>query len=86
VNDFNGTRKLTSLDFFPMKYHPHEASLQTRLIARGKKYIALLRKPTCQEYPLSIAVGENEVIAETTTRAKVVAEKINVRGRVMIGA
>lgn len=67
-----------------MKYHSNETDLQKRLIARGKKYIALLRNPVCQEYPLTIAVGENEMIAETTTRAKVVAEKINVKGRVMI--
>jgi hypothetical protein len=84
VNDFNGTRKLTSLNFFPIKYHPNNVDLQKRLIVRGKKFMALLRKPTCQEYPLSIAVGENELIAETTARDDVVPEKINVKGRVMI--
>ncbi|KAF1845136.1 AAA family ATPase [Cucurbitaria berberidis CBS 394.84] len=81
IEAFEGAKKLTILEFYPIKYHPDEPALRKRLIARGKKYVALLENPTCQDYPLNHAVGENE---HNLQRADKDSEKINVKGRVMV--
>lgn len=38
---FRGTRKITSLPCYPLKYHEKEAELRTKLIERGKKFVSL---------------------------------------------
>lgn len=38
---FNGTVKLTSLDAYPIQFHPREAELKRSLIARGRKWASL---------------------------------------------
>ncbi|KAH8724359.1 P-loop containing nucleoside triphosphate hydrolase protein [Phaeosphaeriaceae sp. PMI808] len=84
INSFEGAQKIASLSCFPIKFHPHATALKASLIARGKKYISFLRSPTCQEYPVNYAVGENDVIAQRVSRSELIAEKINVKGRVMV--
>jgi len=39
--DFDGTVKITSLDAYPIQYHPQEAELRRSLIARGLKWSKL---------------------------------------------
>lgn len=41
VDSFNGTRKITSLATYPLKYHKQEAALRQQLTERGKKFISL---------------------------------------------
>jgi hypothetical protein len=38
---FEGTVKITSLDAYPIQFHPHEAEIKRSLIARGKKWSKL---------------------------------------------
>lgn len=39
--DFDGTVKITSLDAYPIQYHPQEADLRRSLVARGRKWSKL---------------------------------------------
>jgi hypothetical protein len=60
IEAFEGSRKLTTLAFFPSKFHPEEDKLRQRLISRGKKYVAFLKGPVCREYTLQYAVAHTE--------------------------
>lgn len=39
--EFHGTRKITSLPFFPLSYHKDELNMRQTLIERGKKFVSL---------------------------------------------
>ena len=41
IDEFRGTRKITSLPIYPLKYHKTEQLIRQQLIERGKKFIAL---------------------------------------------
>ena len=41
IGEFRGTRKITSLGTYPLKYHNNEAALCKELIERGKKFVSL---------------------------------------------
>ena len=41
IGHFKGTVKISSLDAYPIKYHPVEKELRKSLIKRGRKWIAL---------------------------------------------
>ena len=41
ISEFRGTRKITSLGTYPLKYHKNEAELREELIERGKKFVSL---------------------------------------------
>lgn len=41
VDSFKGARKITSLACYPLKYHRDADALRTRLIERGKRFVAL---------------------------------------------
>ncbi|KAJ5885853.1 hypothetical protein N7504_011689 [Penicillium tannophilum] len=41
VESFKGARKITSLACFPLQYHRDAEGLRTRLIERGKRFVAL---------------------------------------------
>jgi hypothetical protein len=60
IQGFEGSRKLTTLAFFPIRFHPDEDKLRQRLIARGKKYMAFLNGPVCREYTMQYAVAHPE--------------------------
>jgi hypothetical protein len=68
IEAFEGSRKLTTLEFLPMKFHPEEIKLRQSLIARGQKYVSFLKNPVCREYSLHYAVAENELIVQRTER------------------
>jgi len=40
--DFDGTVKITSLDAYPIQFHPREAELRHSLVSRGRKWSALV--------------------------------------------
>lgn len=75
IDAFEGTKKITALEFYPMKFHPDESAMRKRLIARGKKYLSLHENPSCRDYPLNYAIGENELIPQRPDKDP---EKINV--------
>lgn len=39
VVPFTGTIKITSLDVYPIQYHPREAEIRQTLLARGRKWV-----------------------------------------------
>lgn len=41
VQEFQGTRKITSLPVYPLKYHKDELNVRQALIERGKKFVEL---------------------------------------------
>ena len=42
IPEFRATRKITTLDAYPLKYHAEKEAMQEELIARGRKFISLL--------------------------------------------
>lgn len=73
---FEGARDITTLDFYPLSYHPDEAGLRARLVARGKKYMALLQEPSCRDYPVHYATWMSEYAMQQQNKEP---EKIDVR-------
>lgn len=41
IHNFAGSRKITSLAAFPLKFHPEAEELTARLVERGKKWASL---------------------------------------------
>ncbi|KAG6003254.1 hypothetical protein E4U43_000943 [Claviceps pusilla] len=41
IPEFQGTRKITSLPFYPLSYHKDESKVRQTLIERGKKFVSL---------------------------------------------
>lgn len=68
IEAFEGSHKVTSLEFYPIKYHADEVALRNRLIARGKRYMKFLEKPAPQEYTLHYAIAENQTTARRSER------------------
>ncbi|KAL2794820.1 P-loop containing nucleoside triphosphate hydrolase protein [Aspergillus keveii] len=79
IDQYEGARKISSLDVFPLSRHAEEEAVRKRLFARGKKYLALLDQPACMDYPVPYAVKE-----ATLPNRETKLEKFNARGRVMI--
>ncbi|EHA19560.1 hypothetical protein ASPNIDRAFT_38982 [Aspergillus niger ATCC 1015] len=50
IDKYDGARTITSLNFFPLRYHDEESAVRERLIARGRKFVALLEQPACRDY------------------------------------
>jgi hypothetical protein len=73
IDKFEGSRKITALVVYPIRHHPNELTLRQNLIARGKKYLSLLEKPACRDYPVTYAVKEI-TLADGSNRS----EKFNV--------
>ncbi|OOF98975.1 hypothetical protein ASPCADRAFT_204666 [Aspergillus carbonarius ITEM 5010] len=79
IDQYEGARSITSLNFFPIQHHEEESALRERLIARGRKFVALLQEPACRDYTILAAIKEvNRANGDT------VPEKFNALGRVMV--
>ncbi|GKZ86753.1 hypothetical protein AnigIFM56816_002352 [Aspergillus niger] len=61
------------------KYHDEESAVRERLIARGRKFVALLEQPACRDYTAANGVKEYE-----RANGDSVPEKFNALGRVMV--
>ncbi|EWC46772.1 hypothetical protein DRE_04017 [Drechslerella stenobrocha 248] len=70
--DFEGSRKITDLDVFPLKYHPHEKQVRADLASRGRKFESLAGIH-CMEYN-----------GPTISGAGHWGSKLFVNGRVMV--
>ncbi|PYI00732.1 AAA family ATPase [Aspergillus sclerotiicarbonarius CBS 121057] len=79
IDQYEGARPISTLNFFPIKHHDEESAVRERLIARGRKYIALLEEPACRDYTILNAVREVE-----RANGDTVPEKFNALGRVMV--
>lgn len=69
MSQFEGAMKLKKLPVCPLKFYDNIDSLRQQQIARGKKYVELLRTVSCKEYSLSYGVSE-KVVAGTAKREK----------------
>ena len=68
IDEFLGSRKITDLSVFPLKYDPKSGTVRQELIARGKKYLSIVDSPRCLEYTHIHAIKEIEIIGENPTR------------------
>jgi hypothetical protein len=41
INQFEGTREITTLKVYPLKYHPQESKIRHQLLERGKRFLEL---------------------------------------------
>ncbi|PWY68964.1 AAA family ATPase [Aspergillus sclerotioniger CBS 115572] len=79
IDEFDGARSISSLNFYPIQHHEEESALRERLIARGRKYVALMKEPACRDYTILTAIKEVE-----RANGDTVPEKFNALGRVMV--
>ncbi|PYH94743.1 AAA family ATPase [Aspergillus ellipticus CBS 707.79] len=79
IDKYDGARTIGSLNFFPIKHHVEESKVRERLIARGRKYIALLEQPACRDYTTPNAVKD-----VMRGNGDSVPEKFNALGRVVV--
>ena len=73
VDSFKGARKITSLSCYPLKYHRDADALRTKLIERGKRFVAL--RGMNYRFHKGMAFYKKK-------RSFVV--KVNINGRVMV--
>ena len=72
VSSFQGARKISSLDCFPLQYHRDAEKLRAQLIERGKKFVALK----------GMNYRSHTGMAYTKRKRQVL--KININGRIMV--
>lgn len=61
LDEFDGAKKITSLEAYPIRYDPDPDTLRKDLIQRGRKYMSLIQSyPLCQEYTKTFGLTENE--------------------------
>ncbi|PYI18588.1 hypothetical protein BO99DRAFT_165632 [Aspergillus violaceofuscus CBS 115571] len=72
VESFKGSRKITSLGCYPLKYHREAEAIKLKLIERGKKFVALRGMNYRFHKGMGFYKKKRSVI------------KVNINGRVMI--
>lgn len=72
VGHFQGARKISSLDCYPLKYHKDPEGMKAKFIERGKKFVSLK----------GVNYRSHSGMAYTKRKRQVL--KININGRVMI--
>ena len=72
VMSFTGSRKISSLDCYPLQYHKDPEGVRATLIERGKKFVALK----------GMNYRSHKGMAYTKRKRQIL--KININGRVMI--
>lgn len=72
VTSFQGARKISSLDCFPLQYHRDVDKLRTQLIERGKKFVALKGMNYRCHTGMAYTKRKRQIL------------KININGRIMV--
>jgi SpoVK/Ycf46/Vps4 family AAA+-type ATPase len=72
ITSFQGVRKITSLDCYPIQYHQEAEKLKTKLIERGKQFVALQGMNYRQHKGMAYAKRKKQVL------------KIHIDGRIMV--
>ncbi|KAK1062569.1 hypothetical protein LTR74_010149 [Friedmanniomyces endolithicus] len=70
---FKGPRAINTLDIYPLKYHEHAAEIKDKIVARGKRFVAL--QGMQYKFHKGIAFQKDK---------KNKAIRININGRVMV--
>lgn len=72
VTSFQGARKISSLDCFPLQYHRDAEKLRAKLIERGKKFVALKGMNYRCHTGMAYTKRKRQIL------------KININGRIMV--
>ncbi|KIX96934.1 uncharacterized protein Z520_07048 [Fonsecaea multimorphosa CBS 102226] len=72
ISSFQGVRKITSLECYPLEYHKHADKMRSQLIERGKHFVSLQ----------GMNYRHHKGMAYTKRKKQVL--KINIDGRVMV--
>jgi hypothetical protein len=72
ITSFQGVRKITSLDCYPIQYHQEAEKLKTKLIERGKQFVALQGMNYRHHKGMAYAKRKKQVL------------KIHIDGRIMV--
>lgn len=72
VSSFQGARKISSLDCFPLQYHRDADKLRAKLIERGKKFVALKGMNYRCHTGMAYTKRKRQIL------------KININGRIMV--
>ncbi|KAJ5168141.1 uncharacterized protein N7482_003735 [Penicillium canariense] len=78
IDKYDGSRKIESLNCYPISHHPGESVIRERLITRGRKYLSLLEKPACRDYFVTYGVKE-KILPDGLSKS----EMFNAMGRVV---
>ncbi|KAJ9608834.1 hypothetical protein H2200_006605 [Cladophialophora chaetospira] len=72
ISSFQGVRKITSLDCYPLQYHKESEKLKAKLIERGKHFVSLQGQNYRHHKGMAYAKRKKQVL------------KIHIDGRVMV--
>ena len=72
ISSFQGVRKITSLDCYPLQYHKNSEKLKLQLIERGKHFVSLQGMNYRHHKGMAYAKRKKQIL------------KINIDGRVMV--
>ena len=72
ISSFQGVRKITSLDCYPLQYHKDAEKMRTKLIERGKNFVSLQGMNYRHHKGMAYAKRKKQVL------------KIHIDGRIMV--
>ena len=67
IDEFEGARKITNLQIYPLSYNAECDTIRRDLISRGRLYLSLIDSPVCLEYTYSHAVKEVQMVTSSDT-------------------
>lgn len=79
IDKYEGARPITSLPFYPLQHSNEREDVRKQLVARGRKYISIIGKPSCFEYATERATGANGVMETVLSDGRAKLEKFNAR-------
>ena len=85
IDQFEGSRPLTTLDAFPLEYLAEFDAERNRMVARGRRYISIVDQPNCFEYAGTRATNAAGIKEITLPDGKKKPEKFNVSDKIERG-
>ena len=79
VDRFDGAKQITSLAAFPLRYSHEREVVRERLVARGRRYLSIVDKPTCLEYAENGPTATSGIKETVLSNGKRMSEKFNAR-------
>ena len=79
IDKFEGAKQITSLAAFPLQYSNERKAVRERLVARGRRYLSIVDKPTCLEYAKNDPAATSGIKEIVLSNGKRKGEKFNVR-------
>ncbi len=79
IDKFDGAKQITSLAAFPLRYSHEREAVRERLVARGRKYLSVIDKPTSLEYAENGRTATMAIKEIVLSDGKRKSEKFNAR-------